>query len=285
MVTLDKSPEDGTWMVNKKFPVRKDAIKLLLLTFKNLHVRSPVSNSARNTVIKDIAAVGTKVEIYIKGELIKTYYVGRETPDNLGTYMILENAPNAYVMGIQGFNGYLTPRYITKEVEWRDQVIFNFAPGNISALRLENGFFPESSFEIKVLSINKFLLLDHSGQELADADPGAVFSFLSRFQQINYESFAKVSDRVRDSVIQSKPMYIFTLLDGKGKSTELKVYRKYSIPGEQAQLDGQGKPSPYDTARMYAKKSGEEALLLVQNFVFDKILPSVSDLRKKIKNN
>lgn len=282
-VSLEKAKGSGEWVVNKKYPIRKDAIKTLLSTFKNLRVKSPVSKSARNTVIKDIAAVGTKVEIYMEGNLVKTYYVGRETPDNLGTYMIEENAPNAFITDIPGFNGYLTPRYITSESEWRSQAIFNYAPGEISKLKLECLEYPENSFEIQVQSMDKFSLLDGSGKKVLNSEPIEVFSFLSRFQQINYEAFAKVSEKVRDSVLKSRPIYIYHILDHKGNSTELKIYRKYAIPGEKVQLNAQGKPSPFDTARMYAKMNGVDQLLLIQYFVFDKIMPSILDLRQKQK--
>jgi len=282
-VLLEKT--GNSWMVNKKYPVRKDAIQTLLHTFKNLHIKSPVPNSARNTVIKDMAVVGVKVEIYIHKNLLKTYYVGRETPDNLGTYMLIENAPNAFIMDIPGFNGYLTPRFITSETEWRDQGIFRYAPGSISILKLENHLEPENSFEIQVYSMQKFALRNSHGQEVADANAGAVFSFLSRFQQINYESLAQLTNQKRDSILQSDPIFIFKIVDQQGKNKELKIYRKYAIPGEAVQFAEGGKRSNYDVARMYAKMSDENQILLIQNFVFDKILPSLADLRQKQKNN
>lgn len=269
------------WEVNKKFIARKDAINTLLYTFKNLHIKAPVPLSARNTVIKDIAAIGIKVEIYKKGILYKTYYVGRETQDNLGTYMISENDENAYIMDIPGFNGYLTPRYIVSEEEWRSQSIFNYTPGEIKKLRMENNIIPENSFEINVVSMDKIAITDIQGKEIQNFDKQMAFSFLSRFQNINFESFAKLDEHAKDSVFNSIPIFKISITEKSGKLNELKIFRKYAIPGEAVQTGSDGKPSPFDIARMYARKNEEKELVLVQNFVFDRILPSKKDFIRK----
>ena len=65
-----------------------------------------------NSVIKTLASEGVKVELYTQNKkLYKTFYIGGETADFLGTYMIMEGAKKAYVIHIPGFNGFLTPRF------------------------------------------------------------------------------------------------------------------------------------------------------------------------------
>ena len=55
---------DGQWFVNKQFPVRKDAIDMLLKTMNRLIVKSPVPKSSFDNIVGQLATQSIKVEIY-----------------------------------------------------------------------------------------------------------------------------------------------------------------------------------------------------------------------------
>ena len=59
---------NGSWMLNKKYQVREDAIKLLLTTMKELSVKAPVGKQAFENVVKRLATSAVKVEIYTNNE-------------------------------------------------------------------------------------------------------------------------------------------------------------------------------------------------------------------------
>ena len=84
--TLFERQPDGTWLMNKSTTARPDAVSTLLATIHDIEVRSPVGKAAYNNVIKKIAATAIKVEIYDKNGLIKTFYVGGATQDQLGPH-------------------------------------------------------------------------------------------------------------------------------------------------------------------------------------------------------
>lgn len=105
----------GKWMVNNKYNARQESINNLLNTIKSLEVKSPVGKNLYNNVMKLMASKSVKIEIYQKGEPVKTYYVGHPTMDNLGTFMYIEKSTVPYIMHIPGFNGFLSTRYLTKE--------------------------------------------------------------------------------------------------------------------------------------------------------------------------
>ncbi len=119
-ITLEKQ-KPGIWRLNNKFFARNDAVNLLLETMKRVEVKSPVGKNAKDVIIKALAAAGVKIEAYNKDKLVKLYYVGSETQDMLGTYMLLadpitlENSSVPYITYIPGFDGYLTPRFFTIE--------------------------------------------------------------------------------------------------------------------------------------------------------------------------
>ena len=55
---------------------------------------------------------------------IKTIYIGGETADQLGTYMMISGAKEPYIVHIPGFNGYLSSRFLCKKEAWRSKKIF-----------------------------------------------------------------------------------------------------------------------------------------------------------------
>ena len=134
--------DEDSWFINERFKVRKDAINTLLTTINEVEVQRPVSNTAYNNVIKQLATTGVKVEIYYKNN-IKTYTVGGSTSDHLGTYMLMEDGKNPYVVHIPGFNGFLSPRYGIQGYEldinnWRDNTVFEIDSENIKEISLKN---------------------------------------------------------------------------------------------------------------------------------------------------
>ena len=87
-VTLERN-QNGGWMVNEKFIARPDAVSLLLKTIKQLSIKYPVADAARNNVLKSLATNNCKVEIYdLNNNPITSYYVGNGTNDFNGTYTI-----------------------------------------------------------------------------------------------------------------------------------------------------------------------------------------------------
>ena len=86
-ITLDRV--ENNWLVNNKYKVRKDAITTILHTIQQIRIQRPVPKNAFETVIKNLATTGVKVEIYSNNKTpIKTYTIGNSTSNHLGTYML-----------------------------------------------------------------------------------------------------------------------------------------------------------------------------------------------------
>ena len=127
------SRDNGLWLLDDKFEVRPEAIEYLLKTIKNIEVKHPVSNSLHDKIIKNLASSAVKVEIFTDNLNIahKTYYVGGEAKDLIGSFMLLENSSRAFVVYIPGFNGFLAPRYTIDGTTvasdlWRNRTIFSY---------------------------------------------------------------------------------------------------------------------------------------------------------------
>lgn len=274
-VTLTRVSK-GRWMVNNHYIARPDCINTLLYTINMVTVKNIIDPRSWNTVIKNLSAVAIKVEIYEGDKRVKVYYVGQETADELGTYMLLANArteenyKQPYVTYIPGFDGYLTTRYFIKEEDWRDRTIFQYYPYDLKSVSVE---YPgaDSSFRITIAGKNQFMLDNPiTNQKARSFDTTAIKQYLTYYQSVSWEVTAPTIKM--DSIINSPPYAVIRVEDAKGKVTILKLFhRKASVEQQQKY----GIDYKYDPDRLFALINNKD-FVLVQFFVFGKILQPVS---------
>lgn len=285
-ITLErKSP--GAWTVNGKYNARMDAVQTLLYTIKKIDVKEPIGKNAMDNVIKRLSAKAVRCEIYQNNKLTKAYYVGTDTPDQTGTYMILIDpetmrpSEKPFITYIPGFEGYLTTRYFTEEKGWRDRTAIHYIPNEIKSVRLEVPFNPQFGYELSIKGNNEYeIRMIATNQVLNNVDPLAVKQYLSYFQQLNFESFeVNLKPAQIDSVKQSQPINILTITDNNGKINKIKFFARK--PKQEGLLDINGKPIKFDLERMDALLNNGEDFVMVQYYVFGKIMPPADYFQKK----
>jgi hypothetical protein len=270
-VTLTRAGK-GTWLVNNRFPARSDGINTLLYTINMLELKTVIDPRSWNTVIKTLASKAVKVEIYEGDKRVKVYYVGEETADELGTYMLLsnpeteENYKQPYIIYIPGFDGYLTTRYFIKEDDWRDRTIFQYYPYDLRSVSIS---YPQadSSFRITIAGRNRFILDNPvTNQAATRLDTLAVKQYLTYYQSVSWEVTAPLQKK--DSIISTPPIAIIRVEDVKGKVTTLKLFHRKAAADSQ---DKYGVDYKYDPDRMFALINDKD-FVVVQYYVFGKIL-------------
>ncbi len=287
ILLMKKTP--GDWTLNDSLTARNDGINILLKTMKRLEVKEPVAKTARENVMKRLASIGVKVEIYqivyridVFGlklfpheKLVKTYYVGDQTQSMMGTYMIIEDAEQPYIMHIPGFNGFLSSRYSTLLNDWRDHTIFNIELANIMSVNLEFPSEPEESYKIENTGNTTFTLTSLAGnKQVADYDTIKLLDFLAAFRDIKYEAII-TNEKLhnKDSVLATIPYHILAISDISGNTSAIKTYHKMANEGE-IELDGT--LTLYDKDRLYALFNDGKDFALIQFYVFDSILRPLS---------
>tara|TARA_B110000238_G_C16142569_1_gene447200 strand:+ start:6139 stop:7074 length:936 start_codon:yes stop_codon:yes gene_type:complete len=254
----------GFWMINNLYKVRKDAIKTLLETIQSIEVQQPVSENAFNNVVRNLATSGVKVEIY-SNKLLKTYYVGHTTQNHLGTYMIIKDANNPFIVHIPGFNGFLSPRYgiVGAGVninDWRDNTIFILDPDKIIEIQLNNITNEDLSFHL----FPKDNIVYNKEKEQFKTNTIKVLDYLNNFQNLNCESY-------KNEVLINKSLLYTLEIKTSNKKDILKVYK----------FDKRNKNSNNsapNVERYYAKLNNGE-LMLIQKYVFNNVFISINDLR------
>jgi hypothetical protein len=266
--------KDG-WMVNGKYHCRSEAILNLLEVIKHVDVKMPVQRKARESIIRFMASTALKVEIYAGTELVKQYYVGHETLDSEGSFMLLtdlssgKNYPDPYVCFIPGFQGFLQPRYIAKENEWRDRVVINYIPPQIRQIKVMHHDAPaDSSFTIELLNTTTFKLKDHKDMELP-FDMVKMKQYLAYFQNISYEVLITgMNKHLQDSLATQKPFMTISVTTTDFKTSDYKFYHKQFLGDVNPEL---GFTYKYDPDRLYMRFAQDKEWALVQYFVFGKL--------------
>ncbi|MEI6455712.1 MAG: hypothetical protein WCO93_05435 [bacterium] len=278
--------EPGKWTVNDKFPAQKKMVDILLATMVNLEVKEPVAKAAHNTIIGDMAVNSIKVEIYQMGfrinifgwiklfpyeKLDKVYYVGGATPNNRGSYMLLENSTEPFVTYLPGLRGFVSPRYSPMEKYWRDFTVFKKSHREIASVRMEFPSNPDDSYEVRSDKSGGVTLLSIADNKMVpDFDTLKVLTFVSGFRDLNFEALLNDMDPVKkDSVLRSTPFIVITVMDTTGVATSVKVFHK---PNSAGFNDMEGQRLPFDPDRLYALVNEGNDFVLIQYFAFNKVL-------------
>ncbi len=272
--------ENNIWKINKKFDVRPDVIKTLLKTIHDVEIKSPVGNKMKENVTKRLSSSSIKVEIYIKDELVKTFYIGGETQDKTGTIAILEDvdtkvkASDPYVLHIPGFIGYLTPRFFVEERKWRDRTIFNYKPSDIKEIDIVWNENKSNSFKY-VNDKNGKQILDLTGKILNNIDTLKINKYIGIFNKVIFDYVVGEMDKHnRDSVLASNPAFTINVYDFSGTKTKLDLF--YKIPDKES-YDINGKLITKDLDLMYAIiNNNKQDLYVIQLYLFDKILRPIN---------
>jgi hypothetical protein len=276
--TLTKK-SSGNWMVNGKYRANPEAINILLLTMKNIDVRSPAGKAAYNTIMKEIAAKGTKVEIYEHDKLAKTYYVGGATMDMLGTYMYLENSSVPFIMYIPGFEGYLTTRYIVMEEEWKLKSVFDVSIEDISSVIAEDLKNPANSIMITKKPDGDFVLQEYFEKKpVAGAEQSKIQNYMSGFTAVSYEAAIRANNKEIDSVKAFGAFRRLTVTDKNKNTTVVTMYRKpTSAQSEQMNEFRSEEAANYDYDRMYAQINNDPGFVIIQYNIFDRFFKTPAD--------
>jgi hypothetical protein len=285
--TLTLTRKDAkNWVVNDKYVASPFNISMLLQTMLEIEVSMPVAKAARNNIIRQMAANSVKVEVYQEvyrinlfkkirlfrhEKLTKVYYVGGATPNNRGSYFLMDGSEEPFVVILPGLRGFVTPRYMPIEKYWRDYTVLKRTLPQIRTVIMEVPGAPQESFMIEN-SVRSFALLDYPGRSPVQGpvDTVAIMNFLNGFRNLNFEVLLNDLEKVRkDSILSLPPFINITVTDTAGETRVIHTFRRPADPGA---TDMNGKPLPYDMDRFYALINNDQDLVLAQFFVFDKVM-------------
>ncbi len=275
-VTVAKNAQ-GVWMVNDVYEADMNKVSLLLATMREITVRNPVPESSYNTVIGILATEGIKAEFYAGDHLIKTIYIGSSTPDQTGTFMMVEGSSAPFVTQIQGFVGYLTPRFYPYTIKWKTRKVFDVPMDSIQTVKVT---YPGTVGQ-------SFILHHHAAIELLSdkgAEPIADMLFakyyLSGFTNLYIEGYDEdMKSEKADSIRQSVPFCIIELTRKSGATTRVQLHYKSVGSHTKILYDTNGRLLPHDTEKYFAFINDEHEVAYVQEYTFGRLFKTLLDFK------
>lgn len=264
---------ENKWTVNNEFTARPSTIKYLLKTLDKMEIKYPVQKNSIDHILTDMTAIGIKVDIYKDGTKEKTIYIGNNTPDEKGTYMLLEGGLSPYAIHIPGFEGYLRSRFIYDPMLWKTKELMNIEQKDIEWLTMEYPNQKEAGF--KLTQEGKSISLFDINGTPQPIKSLVARNYLSAFKNIAHEGFILRSDPVQPEEIITLPKIFILTVKAKGKEPYvLKSYEKTEYIKTE---DGTGFYQKVDKNRLYATDG--KSYFLIQYFVFNPMLKQLTDFK------
>jgi len=264
------------WSLNDSLEARPEAVNLILTTFKDVVVQSPIAKTARENVIKRLASTHKMVQIFKDGidEPHKIWYIGDPTQNHMGTNVLLEipgkgKAPDPYIVELPYHHGYLTPIFFTDLKEWMQTPIFVYPELDIKSIKVNYFSNPEYSFSIERTGTT-YSVRDLSTNNFMPAlDTLFLKDYIDHYKGVYYE----IADRYltkeqTDSLLHSKPLCQIAITNNAGKLNEISIFQKNVTVRE-------GELIPIDQAdpHRYYGWLNRQKLVIIQRYVFDELLP------------
>ena len=287
-VTLLERTEDG-WTLNTDYKAHSKKIDQLFYTLYKVRVRMPVSVASHDNIVTQMASRSTKVEIYQMVPRInlfnkiklfthekrtKVFYVGESTMDSGGTFMLREGSDQAYIVHIPGFRGYISTRFTADPDDWRDHTIFHESLADIQSVTIEFGGEPMRSFRVDNTGKHQYQLTRLGDNQVLPLDTLKVINLLSSFNDVRFETLMNniTPEQRIDSIRNTQFLHRITLVNKAGKEVSMKTYNKLQqtvnlIPEEEREID---------VDRMYAFINNDRDFVLIQYYIFDKLLRDVN---------
>ncbi len=274
--------KDGRWHLNDSLIARESAVNLMLTTLRKMRIKGPVAITARDNIIRNMAAKAVKVEVYDTKGKIKSFYVGGATPDQFGTYMYLEGSLQPYVVYIPGFDGYLTPRFSTAQDEWESRKLFRIKPEEITEVSVNYQDDPRGSFTL-TKKAGDYTIVSDGLKDGSELNFGALSTFFNNFENISFEGYPPmfISHPQKEDSIQALPPWCVVEVKGMNNQRERLYIWQKEARTDLSLYDQEGNPLAVDPERLYARKEGSDRLVHIQIYVFRNILVKFDDFLLK----
>lgn len=254
------------WMYQGEYRVNPNVMKNLLQVIRSVEILYIPPAAAVPPAVANLASNGTKVELYDRNdELLKAYYVGGTTSDGRGTFFIMENANQPYVMHIPGLEGDLAVRYTPRGDQWRDKTIFNEKLEDITYVSVEYPTKRSLSFILEKegsdYSVRPFYETTRGTNK--PLQQGRVEAYLTGFDNMIAEAFENELS-YRDSIQQSMPFSVITLRKNDGTEKVMSLH-----PIESRNVYG---VLTTEEIERYFLHYNNKDLMLVQHRIIGKVL-------------
>lgn len=267
--------EGGEWEDAEGHCLQQQNMDYILEAFEQIEFKGYVPDNSIERYIGLMSAQHVKVEIFTKGEWLKTWYIGPSTKDHYGQVMLLDSkefgkSDYPVIMKIKTLNGIIKPRFKADYREWMCRDLISVNLEDIKSVDLDYKDEPQRSITVKRegATFNVY----QQGRLLPEIDTSNVFRYLNNYKDINFNrpNYELNAAQV-DSVRRTDPFCILTVEEMNGNSTALKLYRIQTI-AENDMMANESMEIVNTNNDLFWCEVPSGALVKCQYFHFDKFL-------------
>lgn len=265
--------ENGDWRLNNAFKAKKEAIDLLLNMLQRLEVAAPVPRRYQAIAAKKLVNQGRFVQIHAGNHLLRSFYIAYDTSEILRTIYLKKGSKIPFILKLKGYSLSNISLLFSPQVRfWRDNILFNYKPSDISAIQVDYPMNPSQSFIISIRSENRPELVKTStGQSIKNADNEDTRHYLYYFSGVEYQLPDTDSLPLTDDDLLFAEIRITDVSD---TTIHVRLYRK-------ALKTSSDDTQKYDLYRCFGRINEENEIISVKYVDIDPILRELDDFLKK----
>jgi len=211
--------------------------------------------------------------------LLKTIYVGAQTPDQTGTFMMIEGSSTPFVTHISGFVGYLTPRFNTHFIRWKSKEVFVLPADDIAEIKVDYPHEPNEGFSIDNTA-QEPILKNKQNEIVKGTEILYLKYYLGMFNNLYFEGYVEDVKPIQNDSIRAMP--VFCIIEVKQKSNgqihRLQVHQKGVTRRSMQQYDDEGNKLGIDPDKFLAYVNDEKDVVYIQEYVFGKVFKTLTNL-------
>jgi Domain of unknown function (DUF4340) len=283
-LTFTRNDKGEWWVENGKNRFKADTNSindLLQYVLPKMQIQSPVNDAALDHVNRQMALNGVKAQFYVGSELIKTFYVGDQTADDLGTYMYLPGSERPCVVKIPGHNGYLTPFFNTDIQNWRSLDMMNIPASDIDKVSVVWAENPGSGFTITKNGDEPFMQNQNGNKIMANKN--RMLAYLDMLTGITREAGGVAGinkTAAKDSILATSPFFSISVTKTNGQRVKLNLYRMKVSSETYSPETRDGSLKVYEVETYWGSMEGSGELWVMQDAVLKNRMKRLSDFIK-----
>jgi hypothetical protein len=203
---------DNYWTVNNSFTPKSENIITLLNTLNLIELKSPIPDNAQE-FIKSSLIKAKRVDIYSENRIIKSFYIGSQTSDKMGNYIMLRKSEKAYIVHIPAIKTDISNSFPSDEKSWKSNSIFSYAFDEIAEIEVFYSEKPEESFKLKKDG-NNCSVWNNSDELNENIDNEKITRYISYFSDVKFEEYNQIEDI--SLISKTTPFVTISVTDNSG---------------------------------------------------------------------
>lgn len=219
-----------SWTFNGKYEANENVMKNLLDAITKIEMQYIPANAAVPNIVKNLATEGIRVDLFDRsGDKIKSYYIGGSTPDERGTFAIMEGAEQPYVVHIPHWVGNLRFRFNLKYDQWRTRKLFEEDIDQISLVSVEYPTQRNNSFVLERkgdgYQVGPYY---ETGQAVREVPRGRAEGYLVKLEEGYVSAYFNAAVEEKAALIRRIPFATLRIERKDGSEMAMKIFPRAS---------------------------------------------------------